>query len=149
MGAARKGADALTARERRCIEAFLGPAKGDQTKAWRIASPQATCTDKTAREMASRVVAKPLVKAAIEQVLRGATVKAVAAEAAVAAKVTASAETVVAELARIGFGRITDVCEIVAGKLTVKDTADWPEDIKAAVAEISHGPNGLKVKMHP
>jgi len=67
-------------------------------------------------------------------------------EAAAAAQ--ASVRRVVTELARIAFADITEAVEIVDGRVRVKDTASWSPDLRAAVAEISDGRDGVRIKFH-
>ena len=59
-----------------------------------------------------------------------------------------TAERIVAELANIGFSNITDVVQVIKGKLKIADTAAIPESVKSAIAEISKGRDGIKVKFH-
>ncbi len=66
----------------------------------------------------------------------------------IAARAMVSAERVLAELARIGFAKATDVITIKDGKVIVADTASLSPDIQAAISEISQTRDGLKVKMH-
>ncbi len=66
----------------------------------------------------------------------------------VSARAQVSAERVLAELARIGFAKATDVITIKDGKVIVADTASLSPDIQAAISEISQTRDGLKVKMH-
>ena len=67
-------------------------------------------------------------------------------EAAAAAQV--SVRRVVTELARIAFADVSEAVEIVEGKVRVKDTVQWSANLKAAVAEISDGREGLRIKFH-
>jgi phage terminase small subunit len=67
-------------------------------------------------------------------------------EAAAAAQV--SVRRTVTELARIAFADISEAVEIVDSKVRVKDTAQWSANLKAAVAEISDGREGLRIKFH-
>jgi phage terminase small subunit len=66
----------------------------------------------------------------------------------VSARAHVTAERVLAELARIGFAKATDVITIKDGKVIVADTESLSPDIKAAISEISQTRDGLKVKMH-
>jgi phage terminase small subunit len=63
-----------------------------------------------------------------------------------------SGERVVTELSRIGFADLTKAVYVEHGCLIVKDTADIPEDLRPAIAEISetvskHG-RTIKVRLH-
>ena len=51
-------------------------------------------------------------------------------------------------LARIAFADITEAVELVDGKIRVKDTALWSPNLRAAVAEISDGRDGVRIKFH-
>ena len=66
-----------------------------------------------------------------------------------AAAVQVSVRRTVTELARIAFADITEAVEIVDSKVRVKDTAQWSANLKAAVAEISDGREGVRIKFHP
>lgn len=57
-------------------------------------------------------------------------------------------QRVIAELAKIGFADITEAVEIKRGKVKVKDTADMPKDLRAAISEIREGREGIVVKLH-
>lgn len=53
---------------------------------------------------------------------------------------------------RIAFSRITDIVTVANGELVIKDSDDWPEDIKSVVQEISqnqtqHGTN-IRIKLY-
>jgi phage terminase small subunit len=67
-------------------------------------------------------------------------------EGAAAAQV--SVRRVVTELARVAFADITEAMEIIDGKVRIKDTAQWSTNLRAAVAEISDGREGVRVKFH-
>ena len=65
-----------------------------------------------------------------------------------AARANVTTERVLAELARIGFADITETIKIIDGKVKVADTATLSADCRAAIAEISQGRDGIKVKLH-
>jgi phage terminase small subunit len=60
----------------------------------------------------------------------------------------ATADRVIAELARIGFADITEMVSIERGRLKMKDTKDISPDLRAAIQEIQKGKTGIKVKLH-
>ena len=66
----------------------------------------------------------------------------------IAARAQVTGERVLAELARIGFANITDAVKIVDGKVQALDTDQLSPDMQAAIAEISQGRDGIKVKLH-
>ena len=86
---------------------------------------------------ASVLAARPEVAARINEI------KLVAA-----ARANVTTERVLAELARIGFADITETIKIIDGKVKVADTATLSADCRAAIAEISQGRDGIKVKLH-
>lgn len=66
----------------------------------------------------------------------------------IAARAQVSGERVLAEMARIAFANISDAVRIVDGKVQALDTDRLSPDIQAAIAEISEGRDGIKVKLH-
>ena len=66
----------------------------------------------------------------------------------VAARAEASAERVLAELARLGFSDVTQAIEIKRGHVKIKDTQELSADVKAAISEIRQGRDGVTVKFH-
>ena len=76
-----------------------------------------------------------------------------------------SSDAVVVELARIAFSDVTDVIKfapcpdgevrslndaLAGARIELKDASEnLPKNVTAAIAEVSMGPHGLKVKMHP
>ena len=64
-----------------------------------------------------------------------------------------TAERIIQELSRLGFSNVADVLEYQNGEIILKDLANVPPDVKAAIAEISHtidkgGASRVKVRMH-
>jgi phage terminase small subunit len=70
-----------------------------------------------------------------------ARVSALREEAAAAANV--SVHRVVAEFARIAFCNVTEAVEVTNGKSL------WDANLRAAIAEISEGRDGVRIKLHP
>ena len=48
----------------------------------------------------------------------------------------------------MGVARQIGAMEIVDSKVRVKDTAQWSANLRAAVAEISDGREGVRIKFH-
>ena len=86
---------------------------------------------------ASTLACRPEIKERVNQIK---------VEAAAAAQVTV--RRVVTELARVAFTDITEAMEIIGGKVRIKDTAQWSANLRAAVAEISDGREGVRIKFH-
>ena len=86
---------------------------------------------------ACTLAARPDVQARIEEI-----------KSIIAARAQITGQRVLAELARIGFADITETVKIIDGKVQVNDTASLSADIRAAIAEISQGRDGIKVKLH-
>jgi len=86
---------------------------------------------------ASTLACRPEIKERVNQIK---------VEAAAAAQVTV--RRVVTELARVAFTDITEAMEIIDGKVRIKDTAQWSANLRAAVAEISDGREGVRIKFH-
>ena len=60
-----------------------------------------------------------------------------------------TADRVLQEYARIGFGDIREVVEWEADKVTMKPSEDLTDDVAAAIGEVQQTSNGdLKVKLH-
>jgi phage terminase small subunit len=61
-------------------------------------------------------------------------------------------EKIYNELSAVAFARMPDFAVFDAGSLIVSDTADWTDDMKAAVLEMSESTNdarsSLKIKLH-
>ena len=66
----------------------------------------------------------------------------------VSARAEASAERVLAELARLGFSDVTQAIEIKRGHVKIRDTQELSADVKAAISEIRQGRDGVTVKFH-
>ena len=59
-----------------------------------------------------------------------------------------TADQVIRELSRIAFADIGDVCEWDEEGLRLKNSGALPPLARAAIAEVSQGQFGMKVKMH-
>lgn len=143
----------LNEKQRRFLDAYLIDPNG--TKAAITAGYSA----KTATEQASRLLRHPEVAAELAR-----------RRQAVGRATGVTAERVVAELARIGFAKITDliawrsnVLEMgeqevgderepivnITNHVELVDSAKLPAELAAAIAEVSRSANGtIKVKMH-
>lgn len=70
----------------------------------------------------------------------------------IAQKLEINAEKVIYELGRVAFANLTDVVEFGRNGITIKDSKTLPDDIKAAIQEVSETITGksstLKIKMH-
>lgn len=74
--ATKKGADGLSDLDRRCIEAFCGPAKGNQSGAYRIATGT-KANESTVKKEAWKIFKRPAVAAEVERRQAAVTEKAV------------------------------------------------------------------------
>jgi phage terminase small subunit len=67
-------------------------------------------------------------------------------------KADITADRILQELAAVAFGRITDVVAVKGSRVLVKDTSDWGEEARSAVAEIKETINNeggtIGLKMH-
>ena len=59
------------------------------------------------------------------------------------------ADRVIEELARLAFGDLRSIVQVVDGKVVVKPSAEWTRDEAATVAEVAQTRQGIRVKMHP
>ena len=66
-----------------------------------------------------------------------------------AVRTEVSAERVVLELARVAFGDIRSIVQVVEGEVVVKPSAEWTRDEAATVAEVAQTRQGIRVKTHP
>lgn len=122
----------LTPQEVRFAIAFV------ETGAKKDSAIAAGFSEKSAAPQASRMLAKPHVQAFIDD-LRD----------AYAAKACVTGERVVRELADLAFFDVREVVEVTAfGKVAVKPSDQWSRVAAAAVAEVSQGPDGIKIKFH-
>lgn len=119
---------ALSERERRFIEAYLGAAEGNATKAAVLAG----YSEKSARRIGTRLSAKVHIQAAIaeRQVKR-------------ADQADIDAVRVLKELARIG---LSDPRELFTEQGELKPITEWSDDMARAVAsvEVVKRPTGDK-----
>jgi hypothetical protein len=63
-------------------------------------------------------------------------------------RLSLSKETVLRELMRIGFAKISDVAYWNEDDVALKDERLLDDDIRAAVAELRLTPDGMRIKMH-
>jgi phage terminase small subunit len=108
----------LSARERKFVDAYLGAAGGNATKA----AIAAGITAGSARFQGSRFLARPHVHAAIQ-----------ARQAKAAEKADVTAERVVQELARIAF---FDIREVFDERGHLKPVSQFSDDAAAAIGAI-------------
>ena len=70
-----------------------------------------------------------------------------------AVRTEVSAERVVMELARVAFGDIRSIVQVVeedeGSRVVVKPSAEWTRDEAATVAEVAQTRQGIRVKTHP
>jgi phage terminase small subunit len=109
---------ALSERERRFIEAYMGPAAGNGTEAARLAGY--TGTPKVLAVQATRLLSKAKVQAEIA-----------ARQQARCEKADIDVARVVKELARIG---LSDVRKLFLPNGSLKPIKDWDDETAAAVA---------------
>jgi phage terminase small subunit len=96
------------------------------------------CTKPEAADAsAAKLLAKPVVRARVDELI------AVAAE-----KAGVTIDRVVAELARIGFADIRQVVSWGPDGVLVLDSTTLSDDAVAAIAEVSKTREGMRVKLH-
>lgn len=138
---------ALTARQRRFVDEYLVDLNATQ------AAIRAKYSKKTANEQGARLLANVSVQAAIQQRMK-----------AREARTEITQDMVLRELAKIGFSDIRKVVKWGETELRVTDgeegetmpyhglalvgSDDVDDDTAAAIAEVSQGREGLKVKLH-
>ncbi len=145
---------ALTKRQRRFVNAYLADPNAKK------AAAAAGYSVKTAAQQGSRLLKHPAVAAAIAE-----------GQNRVSERTGVTAEMVVAELARIGFARITDlvtwrsnvrewrleeteegedeVAFTITNQVQLVDSDNLPPKLAAAIAEVTRSANGtIKIKMH-
>ena len=59
------------------------------------------------------------------------------------------ADRVIEELARLAFGDLRSIVQVVDGKVVVKPSAEWTRDEAATVAEVAQTRQGIRIKTHP
>lgn len=62
-------------------------------------------------------------------------------------RTTVTADRVVQELARVGFGSLRDVVSWGGSSLTLRPSAELSEDQAASLAEVTEGRHGLRVRL--
>jgi len=145
---------ALTNRQRRFVEAYLAEPDGKK------AAIAAGYSAKSGTKQGIRLLRHPKVAAAIAE-----------GQKRVSERTGVTAEQVVAELARIGFARITDlvawrsnvrewaveenkdgeeeVVVTITNQVQFVDSDKLPPELAAAIAEVTRSANGtIKIKMH-
>lgn len=131
MAAHAQNKPKLTPQEMRFAVAYaeLGEGKAAAIAAgWSEGSAPATST---------RLLQKPHVKKAIEDLID-----------AYAAKAGVTGERVVREFADLAFFDVRDVVTVQGMQVKIKDSKAWSRTAAAAVAEVSQGPDGIKIKFH-
>lgn len=126
----------LTERERRFVEfIFTEPTATD-------AARKAGYSGKNAKQVAEQMLKRPAVESAIKR-----------RQKVLANRNIATAERVIEEQARIAFAKITDAVEWDADGVTPQASKGLPEEVAAAISEVSIVDDGVKrriaVKMHP
>lgn len=147
-------ADKLTAKQQQFVQEYLLDFNATQ------AAIRAGYSQKTAQVIGAENLRKPMVAAEIQRL-----------GTKTAAKLEVTRESIMQELAAVGFARATDFVRVeteptsrlVIHPLTgepvsmpggyqqtvrITDTADLPEDKAAALAGIKQGANGIELKLH-
>lgn len=96
-----------------------------------------TARGNSAESAASRLLRNVQVAAAVEE-----------AQKRVAQKLEVTVEKILEEYARIGFSRITDIAKWGGRLIELLDSTLLGQDAIAAIAEVSEGREGIKVKLH-
>lgn len=139
---------ALTPKQRRFVDEYLIDLNATQ------AATRAKYSARTANEQGARLLANVSVQAAIQQRMKDRE-----------ARTEITQDKVLRELAKIGFSDIrkivkwgeTEVRMVDAGEgddmvpyhgLALVDSSEVDDDTAAAIAEVSQGREGLKVKLH-
>lgn len=63
-------------------------------------------------------------------------------------KLEVTTDRIIAEYAKIAFVDMREVVKVAAQAVSIEDSINWPEHVAGAVAEVSEGKDGLKIKMH-
>lgn len=126
----------LTVRERKFVDAYVGPANGGGVKALRLAGYLKGGKPNTLKVLASRMIRKPHIAAALEARL---------AKAGKESDITA--ERVVQELGRVA---LFDIRRIFDDEGNLLPVSELPADVAAALSsiEFANGSSGTKYRAH-
>lgn len=125
----------LTAQERAFVDAYLET--GSASAAYRAAYDTSGTAENTIWRKAHVVSHRPSVAAEIERRM---------AEAALRADV--SRDRIVAELAKIAFSSIRQTVRWTETGVALIPSEEIEDDAAAAVAEVSEGKDGIRIKRH-
>lgn len=121
----------LTPKQQKFIDEYLVDLNGTQ------AAIRAGYSKKTAQRIASENLSKPVIRAAIQK-----------RQAKLQSKLEVTQETVLRELASIGFANGTDFVTIEHGRVVIKNTNEVAPEKLPAVAGIKEGMYGTEIKLH-
>lgn len=125
----------LTERERRFVEAYFTEPNAT------AAAIKAGYSAKNAKQLAEQTLKRPAVEAAIKR-----------RQKVLASRHVATADRVIEEQAKIAFAKITDAVEWDANGVTPQPSKELPDDVAAAISEVTIVDDGQKsrvtVKMH-
>lgn len=125
----------MTERQKRFAEEYLIDLNA--TRAYKAAYPNVK-KDETAAAAAARLLKNVKVKVYIDEQMQKR-----------AKRTEVTQDKVVAELAKIGFARITDFVEIDSrNNVIIRSTDKMDENKIGAIAGIKEGQNGIEVKMN-
>ena len=122
---------ALTARQARFVAEYLIDLNATQ------AAIRAGYSERTAEQQGPRLLGNVGVAVAIQ-----------AAQAKRAQRTEITQDRVLTELARVGFADLRKAVTWGGESVTLKDSGEIDDDTAMAVAEVSQGPNGIKIKLH-
>ncbi len=122
---------ALTDKQKRFVEEYIVDLNATQ------AAIRAGYSKKTARQAGAENLSKPVIQTVLK-----------AAMDAQSKRTKISADAVLAEYARIAFADIRDAVEFGGGTVTIKASSELPDDVAAALSEVSRTAQGLRVKFH-
>jgi phage terminase small subunit len=122
-----------TPKQQRFVEEYLVDLNATQ------AAIRAGYSERTARSIASQLLTKLNIQAAIQQ-----------ARQKLAENAAVHAEDVVRELKKVGFADIRIFIEWdKEGKVTLKPSDEIRNGLGACISEISQGKDGIRLKLHP
>jgi phage terminase small subunit len=121
-----------TPKQQRFVEEYLVDLNATQ------AAIRAGYSERTARSIASQLLTKLNIQAAIQQ-----------ARQKLAENAAVHAEDVVRELKKIGFADIRVFLEWGPDGVTLKPSDEIRNGLGACISEISQGKDGIRLKLHP
>lgn len=121
----------LTAKQERFVAEYLSDLNATQ------AALRAGYSPKTAYASGCENLKKPQIAQAIQD-----------AQAKRSSRTEITQDRVLKELARIGFSDLRKAVDWAGNQVTLKDSAGLDDDTAMALAEVSQGPNGVKIKLH-